>query len=122
MKISRSPSSPQPGSKAKLPGVGEGKEFAVRLSSTEAAARSQVPRNPAVAKTTAISDIGADLKAGKITPGVAIDRVVERILDRQLGKNAGAAVREKIAAALRESLTDDPMLAAKVRALSTPSP
>jgi len=47
----------------------------------------------------------------------ALDQVVERILVRQLGKDAPAATRDKIGAALRESLADDPLLAAKIRAL-----
>jgi hypothetical protein len=35
-----------------------------------------------------------------------------------VGRTAGAKVREKIGAALRESLADDPLLAAKFRALT----
>ena len=70
-----------------------------------------------VRKALHVSDIGADLKAGKLTPQAAIDKVIERVLDRQVGRKAGTAIREKLAAALRESLADDPLLAAKVRAL-----
>ena len=69
-------------------------------------------------KTVSVSDIGADLKTGKLTPEAAIDKVIEQVLDRQVGRKAGAQVREKIGAALRESLTDDPLLAAKLRSLS----
>jgi hypothetical protein len=48
---------------------------------------------------------------------MALDRVVERIATRRVGPNGTAAVREKISAALRQTLEDDPMLAAKIRAL-----
>jgi hypothetical protein len=64
-----------------------------------------------------VSDIGADLKAGKLTPQAAIDKVIERVLDRQVGRKAGAEVRQKIGTALRESLADDPFLASKIRSL-----
>jgi hypothetical protein len=64
-----------------------------------------------------VSDIAADLKAGRISAGAALDKVIERVLDRQLGANAPAGIREKVGAALREALTDDPLLAAKVHSL-----
>jgi hypothetical protein len=122
MKVSRPPSPRQPGSTAKSPAVigTRGKDFAAALKSAETPA---VPRGatngPATIRQTGlVADIGADLKAGKITPEAAVDKVVERILDRQLGASATAAVREQVGAALRESLADDPLLAAKVRALS----
>jgi hypothetical protein len=65
----------------------------------------------------AIADIGKALKAGQITPQAAIDRVVERIVAGKVGPNGPAAVREKISSALRQTLEDDPLLAAKIRAL-----
>jgi hypothetical protein len=126
MKISRPPSPNQAGSLAKTPGVGgaKGKGFATKLESAERAAAPAGARRSAdgpspVRKACTISDIGVELKAGKITPEAAINKVVERVLDRQLGKKAGAALREKVGAALRDSLADDPLLMAKVRALSS---
>lgn len=65
-----------------------------------------------------MSDIGAALKAGKLTPQAAIDKVIDRIIARQLGIHAAPAAKEKIGAALRERLADDPLLSAKIRALS----
>ena len=121
MKISRPPHAHPPGSPGKAEALAgtTGKGFAAKLDQAERAASVRGAERPAAPrKASAIADIGADLKAGKITAEAAIDKVVERVLDRQLGKTAGAALREKIGAALRESLTDDPLLAAKVRALS----
>ena len=121
MKISRPPHASPPGSPGKSPAIAgsRGKGLAGKLAPTESATPASGPgRAAAVRKPAAVSDIGADLKAGKITAQAALDRVVERVLDRQLGKKAGAALREKVGAALRETLTDDPLLAAKVRALS----
>jgi hypothetical protein len=121
MKISRPPHAHPPGSLGKAEALAgtTGKGFAAKLDQAERAASVRSAERPAVPrKAAAIADIGADLKAGKITAEAAIDKVVERVLDRQLGKTAGAALRGKIGAALRESLADDPLLAAKVRALS----
>src|SRR4051794_24463851 len=39
------------------------------------------------------SDIAADLKAGKVDAKGALERVVERVLDRQLGADAPAELR-----------------------------
>jgi hypothetical protein len=43
--------------------------------------------------------------------------VVERVIDRQLGAGAPAAVREKLRASLRDALENDPLLAEKLKAL-----
>ena len=121
MKISRSPHAAQPGSPGKAPAVTgtRGKGFAAKLARAEGAAGPSSAERPAAArKASCLADIGADLKAGKISAQTAIDKVVDRVLDRQLGKHASPALREKLAATLRESLADDPLLAAKVRALS----
>lgn len=98
---------------------GRGKEFASRLEQAESASKA----TPGSAKATrargagTVADIGANLESGKISPRAAIDQVVERILDQQLAGRGDLALRAKVGAALRESLADDPLLAAKVRAL-----
>lgn len=135
MKVSR-PASPQPSTTAgKLAAPGRGKpgDFAAKLH--EAAAKGTVPgaRTSAAGRATtsgpgrtttsaptrsSVSDIGAALKAGKLTPQAAIDKVIDRIVAQQLGIHAAPAAKEKIGAALRERLADDPLLSAKVRALS----
>ncbi len=123
MKISRISSPHQPGSTGKVPSVGAigGKKFAEKLGAAraEGVARGALSTGKSEKSSAAVhvSDIGADLKAGKLTPEAAIDKVIERVLDRQVGRKAGIAIRAKLGAALRESLADDPLLAAKVRAL-----
>ncbi len=64
-----------------------------------------------------VKDLSADLTAGKITPQTAVDKIVGRVLDAQLGKNAAPAIREKVEAALREALESDPLLLQKVGSL-----
>ena len=124
MKISRTSSPHQPSATGKAPSVGgtSGKEFAVKLGAAKAESVSKgalaANKSEKTRTSIAVSDIGTALKAGKLTPQAAIDKVIERVLDRQVGRKAGPAVREKLSAALRESLADDPMLAAKVRALA----
>src|SRR4051794_35988338 len=66
------------------------------------------------ATTRLVADITAELQAGRITPQVAMERVISRVIDQQVGPNAPAGVREKIGQALRQALEDDPMLAAKL--------
>jgi hypothetical protein len=123
MKISRTSSPHQPGPLDKTPSVGGagGKGFAAKLGAakTEVVGKGSLAAGKAekARKSMPVSDIGAELKAGRLTPQAAIDKVIERVLDRQVGRKAGPAVREKLGAALRESLADDPLLAAKVRAL-----
>jgi hypothetical protein len=125
MKIARPPNVSQPGSapKARDLAGATGKGFAAELQRAErAAAPAGLAGGPgqagAAGVATAVADIGAELGAGKLTPAAAIDKVVERVLDRQLGKSAAPALRAQLGAALREALADDPLLAAKVRALS----
>jgi hypothetical protein len=72
----------------------------------------------AAARAGSVAEIGAELQAGRITAEAALERVIHRVLDRQLGANAPAAVREQVGAALRQALSDDPVLAEKVRALA----
>jgi hypothetical protein len=124
MKISRpSPQSPKlTGAAVKAPAIAgsSGKSFATSLEKAGAMktkAQTGLGKVASPRKVAGVSDLGADLKAGKISPQAAIDKVVDRVLAQQLGANAPAAVREKLATALRESLADDPLLAAKVRAL-----
>ena len=120
MKISRTTLPPKPAASGKAPGVAEtsGKAFATKLA--DAKAESIHAAKPMrSAKAISVSDIGAELKAGKLSPEKAIDKVIERIVDKQVGAKASPTVRGQISAALRDSLADDPLLAAKVRALAS---
>ena len=106
----------------RLSGVGRGKpgDFAAKLDkASEKSRAAHVQTKPsAQAHSSSVSDIGAALKAGKLTPEAAIDKVIDRIVAQQLGIHAAPAAREKIGAALRERLADDPLLSAKIRALT----
>ncbi len=121
MKVTRSSPRVRLGSPGKAPAIAgaQGKAFAAKLGQAErAAAAARAEPTAAAQRSSALTDIGTELKAGKITAEAAIDKVVEQVLDRQLGPQASVALRAKLGAALRESLADDPLLAAKVRALS----
>jgi hypothetical protein len=63
------------------------------------------------------ADIAADLRAGKIDPKAALDRVVERVLDRQLGADAPDALRAQLRDALRDTISSDPFLTDRLRGL-----
>src|SRR5215211_7113996 len=47
-----------------------------------------------------VADIAADLKAGKITPEVAVERAMARVMDTHVGAEAPAGLRTKVEAAL----------------------
>ena len=120
MKITRYTHLPEAGSTGRGPGIAgaKGKAFADKLAGAERAAGAVSPEKAAAAsKASPMADIAAELKAGRLGSKAALDKVVERVLDRQLGKAAPPALRAQLGAALRESLADDPLLAAKVRAL-----
>jgi hypothetical protein len=122
MKISRSASPESTGTAGKAAAVAGGKhgDFAAKLDKASAKTRSAPVRAKPAAptKSSSVSDIGAALKAGKLTPQAAIDKVIDRIVAQQLGIHAAPAAKEKIGAALRERLADDPLLSAKIRALT----
>jgi hypothetical protein len=94
--------------------------FADKLKSAGAPASpaSLDKTDPPAAARSATSDLAAELKAGKITPQAAVDRVIDRVVEKQLGTNAPAAVREKLRAALETAVADDPLLADKIRGLA----
>jgi hypothetical protein len=95
---------------------GAGAGFAERV------AKGQTAEGEAVAATRtasahAVADISAQLEAGRITPQVALERVIDRVVDQQVGPNAPAGIRERVSAALRQALEEDPLLAEKLRSL-----
>ena len=123
MRVSKPPSGSLSGLPVGLPAAkGAGaKGFADKLARVSGTAKARTAAAPAPAaragRVSSVTDIGKALKAGQITPQMALDRVVERIVARRVGPDGPTAVREKISAALRQTLEDDPMLAAKIRAL-----
>jgi len=123
MKVSKPPSGLVSGHATALPAAENAgaKGFADKLAKASAAdkARATTSAQPAAraGRIAAVAGIAGDLKAGKIAPQAALERVVERIVARQVGARGPAAVRERLAATLRQTLADDPMLAAKIRTL-----
>lgn len=124
MKVSRPPSGPS----SPKAGVAEVKHsgatgFADKLAKASGPGKMQATQASGAARATkvsSVSDIGQALKSGQITPQAAIERVVERVVARQVGANAPATVKQQLATVLRQALEDDPMLTAKVRALTRP--
>ncbi len=75
------------------------------------AAPARPPERPAT------SAIAGDLDAGRLTPGAAVDKMLEQVMAREVGPDAPAAVRERVRAALQEALENDPLLAEKLKRL-----
>lgn len=94
--------------------AGAGPTFAETL----AAGRAAPPASTrAQAPDALTSDIAADLQAGKLDRQGALERVVERIIDRQLGADAPPALRAQLRDTLRETISNDPMVIEKLRGL-----
>lgn len=94
----------------------KGKAFADKLAAAERPSATTAPA-PAAPGAAALAEVSAALEAGRLSAKAAVDKVVEVVLDRQLGPSASPALRAQLAQALHESLTDDPLLAAKLRSL-----
>jgi hypothetical protein len=99
-------------------GVG-GPRFADKLGAPEAAKSTGGPAATAAEATRSLTaDVAAELGAGRIDAKGAVDRVIERIVDKQVGPGAPAAVRETVRTALERAVADDPLLSEKIRALA----
>ena len=123
MRVSKPPAGSLSGLPVGLPAAkcAGAKGFADKLAkasgSDKARAATATQPGAQAGRAPGIADIAKALKAGQITPQAALDRVVEQVVSRQVGCKGPAAVREKLGAALRQTLEDDPMLVAKIRAL-----
>jgi hypothetical protein len=96
------------------PAPGGARTFAEKLDSADAARQAADPSAVARGLT---ADVAAELAAGRINAKAALDRVIERVVDKQLGVGAPAAVREKVRAALESAVADDPLLIEKIKTL-----
>jgi hypothetical protein len=122
MKISGS-GTPLPPEGAPAPGADEakgpaGKGFAEAVD--RAAGAAQTPEAGRASQAVAagpVGDLVADLRAGKLSAQAALDKVIDRVLAQQVGREAPAAVRERVETALRQALQDDPLLADRLRKL-----
>jgi hypothetical protein len=90
--------------------------FADKLKPTSPAGTAGVSAAPPAA--SGVTDLAAALKAGTLSPQAAVDQVIDRIVDKQLGAQAPTAAREKLRAALESAVADDPLLAEKIRSLA----
>jgi len=77
------------------------------------------PSGPAEGAAAAdpVRSVAADLRAGRITPEQAVDRLVESTVSRRIGAQAPEAVRARLRASLVDLLAHDPHLADLVKRL-----
>ncbi len=99
-----------------------GKAFTDKLDKSESvagttSAQSKPPE--AEREKSFVSDIGDALESGAITPEAALDQVVGRVLDNQLGADAPSKLRTKVESAMRDAIETDPVLGAKIKSLSS---
>ena len=89
-----------------------GKTFAEALSDPGAVRAPEV-----AAGDPAVRALAADLDAGKLDAGTAVDKLIEHVVQLQLGSGASVQAREQVAAALREAVATDPLIAEKLKRL-----
>jgi hypothetical protein len=66
--------------------------------------------------TDAVTDgIMADLQAGRLDARAAVEKLVEAVIDGQLGADAPASARDQLRAVLHDALESDPLLTEKLR-------
>jgi hypothetical protein len=104
---------PHGNDKIETPAAG-GPRFADKLAGAGAPAPAASPGRA----DTITADLAADLRAGRITPQAAIEKVIDRIVERQVGAGAPPAVREQIRTALTDAVADDPLLGEKLKHLA----
>lgn len=63
-----------------------------------------------------VAQLAEQVRAGQLAPGEAADRLVDEVIARRKELLPPAA-RERLRAALRQVLADDPVLAARLRGL-----
>jgi hypothetical protein len=122
MKISGGPRSEQPTTE----GVGEasdverasGKDFLGKLDKTAAASGPTPAKPPEADKPKSfVGDIGERLESGELTPQQAVDEVLERVLDKQLGAEASPQLRSEVASRVRNDMENDAFLKGKIDSL-----
>jgi hypothetical protein len=114
-----------PGSGQPTEGPGEtadvdrtkGTGFTDKLDKTESVSAPQTAAKTEEPKKTLVSDIGQDLKDGKITVEGALNEVVDRVLKNQLGEGAPEPVKKQVREAVENAL-QDPVVADKIKSLS----
>lgn len=72
---------------------------------------------PGHAQGVPVADLAHDVDAGKLSPQLALEQVMDRVLERHLDANAPVALREQLRTALLDALDSDPLLAEKLAQL-----
>ena len=93
-----------------------GKSFAETVSGVAPARTAAAPASNAPAGV-AVHDLAAALRTGQLDARTAVDKVIDRVVSAQLGPDAPTHLRDKVQAALRDAVDDDPLLAEKLRGL-----
>ena len=98
---------------------GSGKAFAEQMTpAAPAAARDAAVTGAQRPLEAATAQIAADLRAGRLQPKAAIEKVLDQVVSSQLGADApGGRAGESVRAALQETLESDPLLAEKLAEL-----
>jgi hypothetical protein len=98
-----------------------GKDFANKLEGNQPVAgpSAQSKASEAERVKSFVSDIGDALESGAITAEAAVDQVVDRVLDNQLGADAPSKLRAQVETAMRDAIETDPVLGAKIKSLSS---
>ena len=97
------------------------KSFAERVAGprgSEAAAAATPARTAPRPGDVVVNDVAADLRTGKLTPQAAIEKVLDRIVERQIGPEGSSAVRDQVRSALQDAVENDPLLAGQLRDLA----
>lgn len=92
---------------------GTGAPVAERASAARAAAAAGESRRA----SPVAQDLGAALEGGRVGVKEATQKLIDHVLDQQVGPDAPVALREKLRSVLAESLENDPVLKDKLRAL-----
>jgi len=108
--------------KSESPSGASGTRFADKLNATDPtnatnATRKTGEAGAASAARGLTADVATELAAGRLDAKAAIDKVIQRVIDKQIGPGAPPAIREKVRAALESAIADDPLLSEKIKAL-----
>ena len=93
-----------------------GKSFAETVSGVTPA-RAAAASASSAPGGVAVHDLAAALRTGQLDARTAVDKVIDRVVSAQLGPDAPTHLRDKVQAALRDAVDDDPLLAEKLRGL-----
>ena len=88
-----------------------GKTFAETVAGPGPGRPAEVTGDPVVRA------LAAEVDAGKLDARAAVDRLIEHVVKLQLGDGAAPQAREQVAAALREAVASDPLIAEKLKSL-----